>query len=387
MTVYVRTFKNQEKALLEALAKGRSVPVQMAQRARLVLASAAGHSPPHIAQQVRLSAVCVREWVERFNAHGVLGLFDRARSGHPPEYTAEQALRVVEVATSDPSEWGVPANTWTLRQLQRYLETHTDIGRLCRETIRGILHANGISWQEAQHWQESSDPDFEGKKQAVETCYIVPPANTIILCFDQKGPVQFKRRGGRHYRPRGKPKHIPETYTRFGTGYMLAALNPHTGQVWERCFQKYNSGTVIWFLGWLLAQLPAEMEIIIIWDNASPHSETVKRWLTGRFQGRVRWLHTPSKAAWLNLIEAWMSIFERDVTRNSAFTSLADFALAARRYVAYYNAQCHPFRWGRSRRKRVFLVGPLRRTVLWGRACRPALSDRFARMLAKLIIT
>jgi len=387
MTVYVRTFQNQEHELLEALAKGRSVPMQIVQRAQLVLASAAGHSPCQIAKQVQLSAAQVREWIKRFNVQGVLGLFDRARQGRPPEYTAEQTLRVVEIATNAPSERAVPVNTWSLTHLQRYLEEQTDIGRLCRETIRGILHANGISWQEAQHWQASSDPDFESKKQAVESCYFEPPPNTIILCFDQKGPVQFKRRGGRHYQPKGKPKHIPETYTRYGTGYLLATLNPHTGQVWQRCFQKYNSGTVIWFLGWLLAKLPQDVEIIIIWDNASPHSKLVKKWLTNRFEGRVRWLHTPSKAAWLNLIEAWMSMFERDVIRNSAFTSLAEFALAARLYVTYYNAQCHPFRWGRTRRKRVFLVGPLRRTVLWGRACRHALSDRFTRMLAKTIIT
>jgi putative transposase len=294
---------------------------------------------------------------------------------------------VVEIATTEPSELKMPFNTWSLSHLQRYLEERVEVGRLCRETIRGILHAHGISWLLAQHWQVSNDVDFESKKQAIEACYIEPPPNTIILCFDQKGPVQFRQQGGHQYRPAGKPKCIPETYTRYGTGYLLAALNPHTGQVWERCFQKYNSGTVIWFLGWLLAQLPPDVNIIIIWDNASPHSKTVKRWLSRCFTGRVQWLHTPNKAAWLNLIEAWLSMFERDVIRNSTFTSLADFAQAARRYVGYYNAQCHPFRWARTRRKRVFLVGPLRRTVLWGRACRHVLSDHFARMLAKLIIT
>jgi transposase len=387
MTVYVRTFQNQEQELLKALAKGRSTPMQMAQRADIIIRSAAREMPAQIAAKVGLSTERVREWIKRFNAEGLLGLFDRPRSGRPAEYTAEQALRVVEIATSKPSEMELPFNTWSLSHLQWYLEERTDIERLCRETIRGILHANGISWQLAQHWQESTDPAFESKKKAVEGYYLEPPPNTLILCFDQKGPVQFRQQGGRQYRPKGQPERIPETYKRYGTGYLLAALNPHTGQVWERSFQKYNSGTVIWFLGWLLAQLPDDMNIIIIWDNASPHSKIVKRWLIKRFAGRVQWQHTPSKAAWLNLIEAWMSMFERDVIRHSSFTCLADFAQAARRYVTYYNTQCHPFRWGRTRRKRVFLVGPLRRTVLWGRACRHVLSDRFARMLAKLIIT
>lgn len=387
MTVYVRAFQNQEGELLHALAQARSVPVELAQRAELMLASAAGYKPGQIAEQVGLSVGRVREWIKRFNAHGLPGLFDLPRSGRAREYSAAVALRVVAIATTPPAEMGMPVNTWSLSHLQRYAEEETEVGRLCRETIRGILREHGISWQEAQRWQESSDPDFEDKRQAIVDSYLDPPPGTIVLCFDQKGPVQFIRQGGRHYRPKGKPAHVPETYKRYGTGYLLAALNPHSGEVWGRCFQKYNSGTVIWFLGWLLRQLPDDVHIIIIWDNASPHSKIVKRWLQKHFAERVTWLHTPTKAAWLNLMEAWLSMFERDVIRNSSFECLADFSRAARRYLAYYNAQCHPFRWGHKRKHRVFLVGPLRRTVLWGRACGASLPDRYARLLAKTIIT
>ncbi len=387
MTVYVRTFQNQEAELLHALVQAGSVPVELVQRTQLVLASAVGHKPGQIAGQVGLSVGRVREWIERFNANGLLGLFDLPRSGRPREYTAAAALRVVEIATTPPAELGMPVNTWSLSHLRRYLEAEPEVGGLCRETIRGILREHGITWQQAQRWQDSDDPDFEPKQQAIVDCYLNPPANTIVVCFDQKGPVQFRQQSGRHFRPKGKPARVPETYNRHGTGYLLAALNPHTGEVWGRCFLKYNSGTVIWFLGWLLAQLPDDVTLIIIWDNASPHSRIVKRWLHKRFGERVTWLHTPTRAAWLNLIEAWLSMFERDVIRSSHFTCLADFSHAARRYLVYYNAQRHPFRWGHKRKHRVFLVGPLRRTVLWGRACGASLPVRYARRLAKTIIT
>ena len=387
MTVYIRTFQNQESELLQAIVQARSMPVQIVQRASIALRSSEGMKPAEIAKEVGLSVGRVREWVKRFNEHGVLGLFDLPRSGRPREYTAEQALKVVEAATTTPAELNVPVNTWSLRHLQRYLEYETGVGRLCRQTICDILHEHGISYQKSQRWQEPTDPEFEVRKDAIVSCYLDPPPNTLILCFDQKGPVQFKRRRGYHYRPHKEPVHVPDEYERHGTGYLLAALNPHSGQVWGRCFQKYNTGTVIWFLGWLLGQLPDDVQIVIIWDNASPHSKIVKRWLQKHFAERVTWLHTPTKAAWLNLMEAWLSMFERDVIRNSSFECLADFSRAARRYLAYYNAQCHPFRWGHKRKHRVFLVGPLRRTVLWGRACGASLPDRYARLLAKTIIT
>lgn len=387
MTVYIRTFQNQEGELLQALAKASSVPLQIVQRAKLILRSAQKAHPLTIAQEIGLSVSRVREWIGRFNSEGVLGLFDRPRSGRPRQYDAQQALRVVEVATTPPTALGLAINTWSLSHLQRYLQEETQLGCFCRETIRAILHQHGISLQKAQRWQQSDDPSLEEKQEAIPDYYLHPPEKTLVLCFDQKGPVQFRRRGGSHYRPEGKPAHVPDEYARYGTGYLLAALNPHSGQVWGRCFRKYNSGTVIWFLGWLLRQLPQDMQIVIIWDNASPHSKAVKAWLRKRFGQRVHWQHTPTKAAWLNLIEAWMSMFERDVIRNSAFQGLADFSVASRRYLAYYNAQCHPFRWGRQRERRLYLVGPLKRTVLWGRACVDSLSLRWARRLAKVLIT
>ncbi len=361
--------------------------MQLVQRAQIILQSAKGQKPDEIAQRVGLSVGSIRARIKRFSSQGLLGLFDQPRSGRPREYTAEQALQVAEIATTPPGKLAVPVNTWSLSHLQRYLKENTEVGKLCRETIRSILNEQGISLQQAQRWQKSPDPDLESKTRAIVDGYVNPPNNTILLCFDQKGPVQFRQYGGCGYRPRKMPARVPDEYQRHGTGYLLAALNPHSGQVWGRCFSKYNSGTVIWFMGWLLRQLPDEVQIIIIWDNASPHSKTVKGWLRKHFGQRVQWLHTPKKAAWLNLIEAWMSMFERYVIRNSHFESLADFNRAAKGYLGYYNAQCHPFRWGHKRSKRLFLVAPLRRTVLWGRACGGMLSARLTRRLAKLVFT
>ncbi len=386
MALYARTLQYQEADLLQALVTQATTPQQLAQRAQVILYSLAGQRPPAMAASVGLSVQRVRVWIQRFNAHGLLGLFDLPRAGRPPELTAEAALRVAEIATTMPSQLGLPFKTWSLSHLQRYLAQDPDVGAVCRETIRRILGEQGISYQQAQRWQQSDDPEFEAKREAIVTCYLDPPPGTLVLCFDQKGPVQFRRYRGRSYRPRGRPRRVPDEYQRHGTGYLLAALNPHTGQVWGRCFQKYNSGTVIWFLGWLLRQLPADLEIVIIWDNASPHSKTVKQWLRKHYGERVRWLHTPKKAAWLNLIEAWLSMFKRDVILNSNYEGLAAFSLATQRYLDYYNARAHPFRWGRKRKKRIFLVGPLRASHLRGRACASVLSDRLARRLAKVIM-
>lgn len=386
MTLYVRKLENQELELLESMSWSSTIPHMLRQRAKVIRFSRVGMKPPAISRQIGLSVEDVRKWIHRFNEHGLLGLFDLPREGRPRTIDETQALRIVEIATTAPSKLGLGFTCWSLSHLQRYLADQEKLV-VCRETIRTILDENGISYQKARRWQQSEDPAFVEKKEAITDDYLNPPENTIILCFDQKGPVQFKRRDGYGYAPQGEPPLAPDTYTRHGTGYLLAALNPHTGQVWGRCFRHYNSGTVIWFLGWLLRQLPDQMNIVIIWDNGSPHSKTVKRWLRSRFGDRVQWQHIPVKAAWLNLIEAWMSIFERDLLQNSNFASLQQFSQATAAYLRDYNAQAQPFRWGRKRKKRVFIVKPLKSLILWGRAGLHALSDPFARLLAKAIVT
>ena len=78
-------------------------------------------------------------------------------------------------------------------------------------------------------------------------------------------------------------------------------------------------------------------------------------------------------------------MFERDVLKNSDFENLAAFADWVRRYLQYYNAQVHPFRWGRKRKKRVLLVRPFNQDYLQGRACVHSLSDLPDRQLANAI--
>ena len=118
-----------------------------------------------------------------------MGLFDQPRSGRPCKYTAEQALEVARIATTPPDKLAVPVSTRSLSHLQRFLEEKTEVGKLCRVTIRSILNEQGISLQQAQRWQASPDPDLKNKIKAIVDGYVTPPDNTILLCFDQKGPV------------------------------------------------------------------------------------------------------------------------------------------------------------------------------------------------------
>lgn len=378
----VRPFYHQEQSLLQGLVTATSLPASLRDRARMLLLAAEGLSRWEIAAQLGYTTDTVRKWTDRFSAEGLLGLFDRPRSGAPRLLTVEAVLEVVQAATTCPADLGLPFASWTLSKLRRYLrEQHQMV--LSREGLRQVLARHGLSWKKAKSWQNSRDPNFAELKAAVVALYTDPPEGAMVLCIDQKGPVQVREYPGGGYAPKGKAPRRPSDYVRHGVLYVLGALCPQTGQVFARCFTKYNRWTVIGFLGWLLRQLPADQEVYIIWDQAGAHTAgDVGRWLTQHHPGRVHLRFTPTKAAWLNLIEGWWTIFSRDVLRGAKFATKAEFRAAVRRYVAYYNEEPTAFVWGRQRPKRCFRAGPLRRGRLRGRAPAGNLNGRFLHRLA-----
>ncbi len=378
----LRPLYHHEPSLLCGLAAASSSPVALRDRARMILRASEGLRPWEIAERVGCTRETVEKWIARFNAEGALGLFDRPRSGRPRQQPLGEVLQVVEAATARPDQLGLPFSSWTLAKLRRYLrEEHALF--LSREGLRQVLARHGLSWKKAQSWQESKDPHFKELKEAIVPLYTDPPKGALVLCIDQKGPVQIRDYPGGGYAPKGKPPRRPSEYKRHGILYVLGALCPHTGQVWARCFTKYNRLTVICFLGWLLRQLPQEQEIYIIWDQAGAHTAAdVQRWLAKHAPGRVHLRFTPTKAAWLNLIEAWWTIFSRDLLRGAKLSTKAQFREAVRRYVSYWNAAPTPFVWGRWRPRRCFRAGPLRRGPLRGRAPVGNLGARFLRCLA-----
>jgi Helix-turn-helix domain len=68
-------------AMLVHLSRSPSVPAGVARRARIVLLAAAGVPLRHIGPRVGADRNVVRDWLDRFRAHGPDGLQDRPRPG------------------------------------------------------------------------------------------------------------------------------------------------------------------------------------------------------------------------------------------------------------------------------------------------------------------
>jgi transposase len=113
------------------------------ERAQIVLAHADGTRPSHVARQLRISRPKVSLRLKRFNAHGLSGLHDDARSGRPATYLSDQIREVIAAALTKPQELELPFASWTLDRLEAYLNEQKGIP-IKRSRIDEILSAEGL---------------------------------------------------------------------------------------------------------------------------------------------------------------------------------------------------------------------------------------------------
>jgi transposase len=160
----LRVLSEEEAEAITRLARSRTAPVRLVERARIIERARQGLRVPAIAAAVGVSAPVVRTWLHRFNAHGLAGLTDAPRAGRPATYPAEQVGELIAASLTKPDDLGLPFGSWTLDRLATYLHERKGI-TMKRSRIGEILQAEGLRWRQQETWfGERPDPAFAEKR-------------------------------------------------------------------------------------------------------------------------------------------------------------------------------------------------------------------------------
>ena len=127
---------------------------------------------------------------------------------------------------------------------------------------------------------------------------------------------------------------------------MFAALEIATGKVTGLCKNRHRH---IEFLGFLkqVARIYPDVERHLVLDNYSTHKHAkVKAWLAAT--PRITVHFTPTSGSWLNLVEVWFGIIERQAIRRGVFSSVRDLMIKIRTFIDEWN-RCHPIALARRR--------------------------------------
>ena len=166
MALKLRELSAEEQQAINKLARSRTAPARLVERARILQLASTGVRVPALAQQLKLSEATVRTWLKRFNAEGLSGLNDRDRKGRPVTYTSEQVAELIALSLTDPQQLGLPFGCWTMDRLAAYLKEHKGIP-IKRSRISEVLIAEGLRWRTQESWfGERVDPEFAEKRGA-----------------------------------------------------------------------------------------------------------------------------------------------------------------------------------------------------------------------------
>ena len=100
------------------------------------------------------------------------------------------------------------------------------------------------------------------------------------------------------------------------------------------------------FLAFLrqVARAYPDRELHLVMDNHAAHKHAdVRAWLTAH--PRVTAHFTPAHASWMNLVEVWFSIIERQAIHRGSFTSVHDLNAKIRAFITGWNDHPRPFTW------------------------------------------
>lgn len=311
-----------------------SVQHRFVQRARIVLYAAKGMSNNEIADRVGLSFVSVCQWRNRYAKHGIVGLKDQTGRGRKRRLNHDQMLKIAEVACQTPAD----ATHWSVRRLAKQL------GFIKKSRLQKILKGFDLKPHQHQMWCFSNDPQYEQKKADVVGLYLKPPKNAFVVCVDEKPCIQALSRRVEKMVP-GRPERRSHEYTRNGTVDLFGAFRVHDGKVIGAIEQRHTHVEFLKFLKTVYRAWGRGGKVLhIVTDNfGTRDTEEVQAWLSKH--ERVRFHFTPTHASWLNQIEMWFSIIERQLLDRGNFTGTDDLGFKILGYIEKYNEKSKPFAW------------------------------------------
>jgi transposase len=342
----------EDRAELERRARSKTASQRDVTRAQIVLMAAEGASLIEIGQATGLNPDQVGVWRKRYETTGLAGLADGRRGGRPLVYDHDARLKIITTICEQPP---APASRWTMDAVAGALADEVGIsasqgGRIC----------DGLDlkpWQ-VRSWMTSHDPDFWAKAADVCGLYLNPPEGAMVWSVDEKTGMQAKSRVNPTKPPRpasvdvegnrtpGMPTRQEFEYRRHGTAVLYAGLDVHGGGVAAWVTDSTRSANFVEFLGDIVAQTPAGLEVHCILDNLSAHAtDKVEAFLDDPEHHHVFLHRTPTHASWLNQVELFLSILSRRLLRHGEFDSVDDLAARVIAFIEDYNRDAKSFRW------------------------------------------
>jgi hypothetical protein len=146
-----------------------------------------------------------------------------------------------------------------------------------------LLCEEGVSFQVIKTWKQSSDPDFEAKKNRILHLYGLmdgtvdaqPGDPDVVVCVDEFGPLNLQPHPGRQWTLAGgggptRRRRRRATYTRpHGVRHLLAAYDLSRDKLYGHIKPRKRRGEFLVFLRYLRTLYPPGVRLGLVLDTYS----------------------------------------------------------------------------------------------------------------------
>lgn len=156
MVLALEIRKDRTPAVLRRLAK-EADDVRIARRILAIANALDGMSRDEAARAAGMDRQTLRDWVLRYNAHGVDGLADRWNGGRRPMFTPEEQAAIVEIVLAGPDIETSGLSAYTLEDLAKVCEERFG-KRMHPWSLGRLLKKLGLSRQKTRPLHPETDP-------------------------------------------------------------------------------------------------------------------------------------------------------------------------------------------------------------------------------------
>jgi transposase len=340
-----------ERSVLQSRLRAHTTPQRDVLRARIVLACTEPRSAEAIAKDLDVDVKTVECWRGRFAKKRLEGLFDRPRTGRPPQYGGAVGLEIIALACEPVPKKDNGTTDRTIEEVRQEAIRTGAVSDISWSSVQRLLSGADIRPHHVEGWLHSIDPEFREKATRICDLYLSPPPDSVVVCVDEMPGVQaLRRKYPDHWGSRkGKWRRRREfEYVRGGTQALIAGLDVKSGEVIARCGDDRSAASLELFMEDLAAKYPTGT-VYIVWDNLNIHYDgKPNRWtqFNERHGNRFVFVYTPKHASWVNQIEIFFSIVRRKCLRYGSFASKEELRSTLLAFIAHWNKDlAHPFRW------------------------------------------
>jgi transposase len=340
------TAKQREEP--DTLLRRPSVAAGLAKRARAILLLADGATVSTTSRLVPMQRRHLYKWIDCFRRLGLAGLLDGIRTGRPPVFSPEVAIHLVKISCERPDDVGRSLSHWDCAELARQLITDQVVDAISPQTVQRILANHKLKPWRKHLWLSPKvprDAEFCKRVKNIRTLYTRKLApHEMGLCVDEKTSLQPRTRLSPTLAAKpGLPVRVEHEYQRQGAWNLFAAFDTRPGKVYAHTAERKRQKEFIEFLEQVDREIPASVtKVHLVMDNLRMHTgKQVQAWLEKHPRFKVH--HPPVHCSWMNQVEQWFSIVQRQRLAISDFADKGQLAERLHVFVKEWNEHAHPF--------------------------------------------